>query len=82
MYKSKTPRKSLEIELRKENGKRLLHFAEAPLSGFNNALWTDIGSEELFIAVERLMISNRVAHNVSLIQPITNSKFTVVYNGL
>ena len=43
---------------------------------------TDIGSEELFIAVERLMISNRVAHNVSLVQPITDSKFTVVYNAL
>ena len=82
MYKSKTPRKSVEIELRKESGKRLLHFTKAPLSGFNNALWTDIGSEELFTAVERLMISNGVAHNVSLVQPITDSKFTVVYSGL
>ena len=77
-------KRKMKVQLAHNAGKRLVHFNEQPLAGFNNSLWVDIKNSELFKAIEHLMTTNKVAHNVTQIRFISQvkgiSEFEVTYN--
>lgn len=59
------------ICLAQENG-RVLHFCGHPvLSGANHDLWFPVGQDEnLFQAIERLMVTNHQAVNVTRVEKL------------
>lgn len=77
-------RRKTKVLLSNKDGQRLIHFQEKPLAGFNDSLWIDIKNSELFKAIEHLMTTNKVAHNVTQIrflgQESSLSEFEVIYN--
>jgi hypothetical protein len=67
------------------DGKRAIHFTTQPLAGNCNNVWFPIGNEELFKAIEDVMVLNRQAINLGSIHRIrntsdTSSDWAVKYN--
>ncbi len=77
-------KRKTNILLSHNHGKRLVHFKEQPLAGFNNSLWIDIENSKLFNAIEHLMTTNKVAHSVTQVRFLSQvkgvSEFEVTYN--
>ena len=47
------------------------HFTSTLLQG--NDIWFPIGDDSLFVAVEKVMVANEVAHNVTSVHQVNES---------
>lgn len=63
-------RKTTVVILSRIKGQRAIHFTEQPLAGSDNNVWFPIGNEDLFRAIENIMVMNNQACNLTLIQQI------------
>lgn len=78
-------RKVTVIILSRIKGQRAIHFTEQPLAGQDNNVWFPIGNEDLFRAIENIMVVNNQACNLTLVRRIrdisdTCYDYEVTYN--
>ncbi|MCF6256188.1 MAG: hypothetical protein L3K25_07785 [Gammaproteobacteria bacterium] len=78
-------RKRTVIILSMIKGQRSVHFTEQPLAGQDNNVWFPIGNEDLFRAIENIMVVNNQACNLTVVTRIrdisdTCHDYEVIYN--
>jgi len=80
-------RKRTVIILAKLQGERAIHFTERPLAGADNDTWFKIGNQELFTAIENILIEKRIANNLTLVTELRQNgndsfDYTITYNPI
>ena len=78
-------RKKMVVLVSRIDGKRAVHFTKQPLAGSDNNTWFPIYNEDLFRAIENILVTNRQAINVTCITQIRetttdNYDYEVLYN--
>ena len=68
-----------------DNNQRAIHFTQQPLAGSNQNIWFPIGDQDIFEAVENIMVMNHQAVNVTsvdLVRSYSNlsADYSVSYN--
>ncbi|HEB56632.1 MAG TPA: hypothetical protein ENI98_10075 [Gammaproteobacteria bacterium] len=83
---SEAMRKNTVVILSSIKGQRAIHFTEQPLAGRDHNVWFPIGNEDLFRAIENIMVINNQACNLTLVRCIRDISdichdYDVTYNA-